>query len=254
MADESVPVIFIDPESVSEILKTSHSYQMRKNAGAEPKIGNWDYSWKELQIDTGLVVATKHKKPFLTGREYNLYIKNNFGGIRHFAKRRVDIDTLRIRIAENIIAGKIVLLDTPKVDVKIASTLVHEFVRRRMFSESFTMKNIDAGTVSAYMEKLYQRYQTLNEDAIAKLKTKLKEETNNPMDDYLGVLLQMKGKTAVLKKKIYDTIRNETVYKWMKTNGFKGTFDEGKAMLVAEKYRKHIEDKIEQNDIQLTLN
>jgi hypothetical protein len=120
-AEGKIPIVFPNPAVFWDLVKQTNLYRVRKEAGFEPKMENWQYTWAELALDDGIVVAAKKGKPFLSGAEYNIYIKTNYDGLRHFCTRALSVRSVQAGIAKEILRGKVIIGKLATKEIAITS-------------------------------------------------------------------------------------------------------------------------------------
>jgi hypothetical protein len=257
LADEMVPVLFLDQNAFWSLLQNTNSFKIRKESGYEPKIENWEYTRSELCVDPAMVVATRGNKSYIVGVEMNDYIIGNFNGVRSFAKRGKTVNEVRNILTKFVVAGKLMTesvtgkslaLDT--IDLERATD---RFVQRNMQDADLSLVGVDFAKSPRAVDVIYNTYKAKNQTKTNDLKRVLKgelilEKNNTPLN-----LVLMEAAENAAQKRIMNAIADNDLYDWMKANKFTGSQREAREELTMEKYRADIDAKIKELGIVITV-
>lgn len=257
MADDIVPVIFLDQNAFWTLMQNTNSYKIRKKSGYEPKIDNWEYTRAELIVKPAMIVATRNKETYIVGTEMNDYITGNFNGIRSFATREKSINEVRNILAKYVVAGKLttepVLNKSIKLDTVDMEQAADRFIQRNMKDENLALKGANFGNRPNVMEVIYNSYKEKNQSKLVKFKQILKGEINPTKDDLAFNLILMETAERSVQKHIMNAIADDELYDWMKANKFLGSQSEAREELTSIKYRADIDGKIKAQGISITV-
>jgi hypothetical protein len=257
MADEMVPVIYLDQKEFWSLMQSTKPYAVRKEAGYEPKLDNWEYTRAELAVDPAMVVATKSGSSYITGTEMNAYIMGNFNGIRTFAKRGKSINEVRTILTKYVISGKLtaesVMNKSFTLDSVDMERATDRFIQRSMKDEDFSLKGVSFGNAPRAMDVVYNSYKEKNQDKLNEFKRVLKGEIRPTIDNKNFNLCLMETAEVAVHRKIAKAVTDDELYDWMKTNKFSGSPREAREEIASEKYHSDIEAKIKDQGISMTV-
>lgn len=257
MADEMVPVIFLDQNEFWSLMKNTKSYAIRKEAGYEPKFEDWEYTRTELSVDPAMIVAIKNKIAYVTGKELTDYIIGNFNGIRNFAKRDKSVNEVRNIIIPYVVAGKLmaesVLNKSIKFDAVDLDLAEDRFIQRNMMGMDLSLKDQNFKDNPRVRDAIYNNYKEKSQKKINDFKKILKGEIQATTSNSITDLCIMEAAENTAHRQIAAAISDDEIYNWMKTTKFPGSVSDAKTAFASEKYQADIEKKITDQGIVMNL-
>lgn len=241
IADEEIPVSFVDENAFWEMVKNSKSYQIRKAQGFETSMSNWEYSWSELTVDPKMVIATQKGSSFLTGSELNLWVKENYSRtIRAYAKRKygksevLDVLTKRAvyaKLAAQKVSDKKISVQDNQIERALDS-----YINDNMMTSDVGVKNLKGKNFSDVTGEIYTTYKDVSSSRLNKIRKLLKGEEKVTSIDSKEAVYCTDAAVSSMQIDITNAIPDADVYDWVKTNNFKGTFREARTTLGMQQY------------------
>src|SRR5690554_144664 len=249
IADEEIPVSFIDENAFWEMVKGCKSYQIRKEQGFETSMSNWEYSWGELTVNPKMVIATQKGSSFLTGSEFNLWIKENYSRtIRAYAKRKHRKNEILNVLAKRAVYAKLTAqkISDKKLSVKDnhIERVIDNYINDNMMTSDVVVKNLKGKTFSDVTREIYAKYKDVSFSKLKKIRKLLKGEEKVTSIDSKETVYCTDAAVSSIQMDITSAIPDADVYDWIKANSFKGTFRDARITLGHQKYEKTVEQDV----------
>lgn len=254
MADEMVPVSFLDEKGFWELVKNCKSYQIRKKHGFETPMSNWEYTWNELLVNPEMVVATKNGACFLNGSELNIWIKENYSrGLRTYVKRKHSKDEIVDILSKKAVHGKLMAqkIGDKKLLVRnnYIERAVDNFIKENMMISDFSIKDCKGKTFSDVNEFIYNKYREKSAAKLTKLRKMLKGENKLQTIDSKESVYCTNTAVGSMQMEITSSVEDSEIYNWIKERHFKGSLNEARQALGLEKYKIVIDKEISKEGI-----
>lgn len=254
-SDETVPVKVLDQQAFWKLVQKTRSYQIRKEAGVEPSMQNWQYTRGELIVAPSISVAKANGKDFVTGKDLNAYINANYDSFRPSATRGQKIEQVRSQLALDMVKGKLLEKKIASGEIVINAMDIdrakERFIRKSMFKGDMDLKSIAGNDEKDIREKLYKKTIKDNQLAVDHLTKVLKGErgqTSATMDEELVVL---ETANDAMLNKLTALIADNNAYDWMRKNAFRGALHEAKQVMASQSQEEILNKEIAEQKIEI---
>ncbi|MBN2037284.1 MAG: hypothetical protein JW768_11125 [Chitinispirillaceae bacterium] len=253
LAEKNIPVYVLNHDKLWEIFIQSDSYKIRAEHGHVLKPGHDTYTWADLSVGPTEILATRKGEPFITGDEFNAYLKKNASALNLLGKRskepsQAKMDIVRLIAAGNLLAEEAKRNNARLTDMEIERS-VSRLVRENMINENFDINGLQAQTLSDYMEILNRRSLENCTIKVGTLRAVLKGDAQCAESDYETKTSVMHAAYSYSESRIMNSLQDGEVYEWMKEKKFKGSLKEARMMLTQERQQKHIDDLVAAEEV-----
>lgn len=246
IAEKEISVSFIDESAFWEMVKNCKSYKVRKEQGFETSMSNWEYTWSELLVEPKMLIATKKDSSFLTGSEFNLWVKENYSrNIRAYAKRKHDKNEVRDVLAKRAVYSKLIAQKIGEKSLSVKEIYIDKaldnYINDNMMLSDVTIKDFKGKTFSDVSKSIYSMYKDLSVDKLNKIQKLLKGEEKISNIDSKEIASCTDAAVGSIQMDIINAISDTEIYDWIKANSFKGNFRDARMTLGLQKYEDAVD-------------
>ena len=245
-ADNTIPVVILDPDAFWKMVMNTQAYKIRKESGHEPSRDTWRYTWAELQVDPDMILARQKGLPMYRGEDFNREIHYRYPEYMHYATRGRDINELRgtfARNAINTIACEHYVhrmnIPFPKV---IVDRAVQKYIDDEMMLTVVNCRGIEASSLRDIRQQLRERYEKENAQDIQNFRSIIENGTKNRADNSRAALSRRYAAREALFHHCFQKINEDQVYAWIQKNRFKNDYLSAKKAVADERMQKIIDN------------
>jgi hypothetical protein len=253
----SVPVRYLNMEKYWAMVQETAAYKIRAEAGQKISSDHIAYTFAELFVPAGQVLATRAGRAYLKGSEFNAYVKKNYNELHAFVKRGQILNEARNYLIGRIAGEKIATEKLPSDALQLngleVERHVRKFVQAHMLDDPLSLTEKEYLSPSDMMQDLYLGYMQKHAAKLNRLRSAL-NNLGNLKGPPAGIRMYLhQARLRALKSTISRQLDEDAVYEWMRQKRFPATLRDAYFVLTNQQYEQHLSEMLEQNGIVLHL-
>ena len=252
-ADRIVPVRINDYTALWDMFKKTKSYRDRAEHGHVLKPEMMPYTWADLMVDAGAAMVSRKGKPFITGGDFNAFVKNSPGLLATAAGRGQTVDQAREKVLHGLLSQK--LLEERYTEKKLTmddvavEQAVDQYAVANMMAPDLTIKGVSAQSYGEFMNELNRKSMQRNAGVLKKLRSVLKSaKKTEELDDELSLIAQAKA-AELAKLEMINGIEKKQLLQWIEKNKFKGSRDAARGAMATELQNDQLKKMIDSGEL-----
>jgi hypothetical protein len=254
-AARNVPVRFLDIDAYWQLVSGTEMYKVRAAHGSELSSRDIQFTQAELQVGQAEILARKDGTPYLTGKEFNDYVAENYEQIRLQFNRDTSLAEVRRSLVREMAEEKVAGSSFPIQAGTFSDTEIDQqivaLIEKEAFRNPIRLHNPAVQTAREMLAGIYARYRELHQSELTALRLALAGHASGEALPFPLLDAFRKARVELQKKAIAQALTIVDIQTWQyKSNSLSLSMPDALQQLTEVKYKALVAAALQKSNIQ----